>query len=44
MIEDHPAGDRAGEYEHRNVSYVLIDEEGPDHNKIFEVEASNGKA
>ena len=25
-----------------NVSYELIDEQGPDHNKIFEVEARIG--
>ncbi len=27
-----------------NVSYELIDEQGPDHNKIFEVEAESGKS
>lgn len=26
-----------------NVSYELIDEQGPDHNKIFEVEARIGE-
>lgn len=41
MIVNDLTGDRAGEYD-GNVSIELIDEQGPDHNKIFEVEARIG--